>query len=410
MPALDDLRVLDLTRVLGGPYCTMLLADLGADVVKIEPPGGDFVRETPPFHGDDDSFGGYFQSINRGKRSLELDFTDEQDREDFLSLVEAADVVVENYRTGTMEKFDLEYERLAEINPQLVYAAMRGFGDPRTVESPKQDEPAFDLVAQALGGIMHGTGQEDGPPTKVGFGIGDIFTGVLHAVNILAALHYRERTGVGQFVDTAMYDSMVSLAERAVYQYSYTGEVPDRCGNAHPTLFPYNAFEAEDGHVVIAALTDRHWRNLCERMGRPAWAVDYSDAEDRLAHRDRLREGIAEWVAAQTVEDVLETLNGAVPSSHVQDISDVYECEHAHQRNMLIEAELPEADETVTIAGTPIKMAKTPPEPGARAPLLDEHRDELVDADHERTPEPGASEQGSGTGTVDVPKGQSQDD
>ena len=420
MSALDDVRVLDLTRVLGGPYCTMLLADLGADVVKVEPPGGDFVRETPPFHEDDDSFGGYFQSINRGKRSLELDFTDEEDREDFLSLVEAADVVVENYRTGTMEKFGLEYERLAEINPQLVYAAMRGFGDPRTVESPKQDEPAFDLVAQALGGVMHQTGQRDGPPTKVGFGIGDIFTGVLHAVNILAALHYRDRTGVGQFVDTAMYDSMVSLAERAVYQYSYTGEVPERCGNAHPTLFPYNAFEAKDGYVVIAALTDRHWRNLCERMERPEWAVDYPDAEDRLEHRDELREGIAEWVAAHTVDEILDTLNGAVPSSHVQDVSDVYECEHAQKRNMLVEAELPDADDTVTIAGTPIKMAKTPPEPGDRAPLLDEHRDELLGAGPERPPQPNAEPEaepepepdaGEGdSGTAGFPTGRSQDD
>ncbi|MWV39242.1 succinyl-CoA:mesaconate CoA-transferase [Natrialba sp. INN-245] len=379
MSALDDVCVLDLTRVLGGPYCTMLLADMGADVVKIEPPGGDFVRQTPPFHDDDDSFGGYFQSINRGKRSLELDFTDERDREEFRSLVETADVVVENYRSGTMEKFGLEYERLAEINPRLVYAAMRGFGDPRTVSSPRQDEPAFDLVAQALGGIMHHTGQEDGPPTKVGFGVGDIFTGVLHAVNILGALHYRDRTGVGQFVDTAMYDAMISLAERAVYQHSYTGENPTRCGNAHPTLFPYNAFEAEDGYVVIAALTDRHWRNLCERMDRPEWAVDYPEASDRLAHRDRLEEGIADWVATLSVESVLSELNGAVPCGPVQDITDVYDSEHAHQREMLVEAELPHSEETVTIAGTPIKMAKTPPSPGERAPLLDEHRSEIVD-------------------------------
>ncbi|MFP8952573.1 succinyl-CoA:mesaconate CoA-transferase [Natrialbaceae archaeon A-arb3/5] len=389
MSALDDVRVLDLTRVLGGPYCTMLLADMGADVVKIEPPGGDFVRETPPFHDDDDSFGGYFQSINRGKRSLELDFTDEQDRADFCSLVESADVVVENYRAGTMEKFGLEYERLAQLNPQLVYAAMRGFGDPRTVPSPKQDEPAFDLVAQALGGIMHNTGQEDGPPTKVGFGIGDIFTGVLHTVNILGALHYRDRTGVGQFVDTAMYDAMLSLGERAVYQYSYTGEVPKRQGNSHPTLFPYNAFEAEDGHIVIAALTDRHWRNLCEKMGRPEWAVDYADSADRLEHRDHLEAEISEWVASGTVESVLNALNGDVPSSRVQDIADVYDCEHAHQREMLVEAELPNTDETVTVAGTPIKMSKTPPEPGERAPLLDEHRGDLLDRDESVEPEQG---------------------
>ncbi len=359
----------------------MLLADLGADVVKIEPPGGDFVRETPPFHEDDDSFGGYFQSVNRGKRSLELDFTDETDREHFRSLVEEADVLVENYRVGTMEKFGLEYERLAEINPQLVYASMRGFGDPRTGESPKQHEPAFDLVAQALGGIMHLTGQEDGPPTKVGFGIGDIFTGVLHAVNILAAVHYRDRTGVGQFVDTAMYDAMISLAERAVYQYSYTGEVPKRQGNSHPTLFPYNAFEAADGYVVVAALGDNHWASLCEAMGRPEWVVDYPDARDRLEARDELRAAIGDWVADRTVDEVCSALGDDVPCAPVQTVADVYECEHAERREMLVESALPDAEGTVTIAGTPLKMTKTPPSPGERAPLLDEHRGELLETD-----------------------------
>ncbi|WP_121744940.1 succinyl-CoA:mesaconate CoA-transferase [Natronorubrum halophilum] len=388
MTALDDVRVLDLTRVLGGPYCTMLLADLGADVVKIEPPGGDFVRETPPFHEADERFGGYFQSVNRGKRSLELDFDDEADRAAFRSLVDDADVVVENYRVGTMEKFDLEYEQLAERNPRLVYAAMRGFGDPRTGSSPKQDEPAFDLVAQALGGVMHQTGQADGPPTKVGFGVGDIFTGVLHAVNILAALHHRERTGRGQFVDTAMYDAMVSLAERSVYQYSYTDEVPDRDGNSHPTLFPYNAFEADDGYVVIAALTDGHWHGLCEAMERPGWVVEYSSGPERLEARDDLRPAIAEWVARRSVADVINALRGTVPCAPVQDVADVYDCDHVSQREMLVEAELPGTDETVTIAGTPIKMAETPPTPGDRAPLLDEHRSELLEPAVGPRPEP----------------------
>ncbi len=381
MPALDDVCVLDLTRVLGGPYCTMLLADLGADVVKVEPPGGDFVRETPPFHSTADAYGGYFQSVNRGKRSVELDFNEPADRDDFRRLVEQADVLVENFRVGTMEKFNLEYERLTAINPELIYASMRGFGDPRTGSTPKQNEPAFDLVAQAMGGVMHMTGHESGPPTKVGLGVGDIFTGVLHAVNILAALHYREQTGVGQFVDTAMYDSMISLAERTVYQYSLTEEAPKRQGNSHPTLFPYNAFEAEDGYIVVAALGDNHWQALCEAMDRPEWAVAYPHANDRLEHRDELREAIASWVADRTVDDALEALNPAVPSGPVQTVADVYECEHATRRKMLIESALPGTDETVTIAGTPIKMTKTPPEPGDRAPLLDEHREELLEPD-----------------------------
>ncbi len=409
MSALDDVCVLDLTRVLGGPYCTMLLADLGADVCKVEPPGGDFVRETPPFHSEADPYGGYFQSVNRGKRSIELDFNDPADRDDFRTLVERADVLVENFRVGTMEKFDLEYERLAAINPELIYASMRGFGDPRTGATPKQDEPAFDLIAQAMGGVMHLTGQESSPPTKVGLGVGDIFTGVLHAVNILAALHYRQRTGVGQFVDTGMYDSMISLAERTIYQHSSTGEVPKRQGNSHPTLFPYNAFEAKDGYIVVAALGDNHWTALCEAMERPEWALEYPHANDRLEHREKLRTAIEGWVADRTVEDALDRLRPGVPSGPVQDVSDVYACEHAKNREMLIETELPHTDETVTVAGTPIKMSKTPPEPGDRAPLLDEHREELL----ENTPlaDLEARTRGDGDGRrVEISDGGTQDD
>jgi len=197
MGALSDLRVLDLTQVLAGPYCTMLLADMGADVVKIERPGGDLIRPNPPFAegAEAEPYGGYFQSVNRGKRSLELDLGDGDDREAFLSLVEEADVVVENYRAGTMEKFDCSYETLREHNPEAVYASIRGFGDPRTGETDRQGQPSFDLIAQALGGVMEITGQEDGPPTKVGPGIGDLFTATLSAVGILAAIHHREQTG-----------------------------------------------------------------------------------------------------------------------------------------------------------------------------------------------------------------------
>ncbi|WP_158056632.1 succinyl-CoA:mesaconate CoA-transferase [Halorussus halophilus] len=390
MAALDDVRVLDLTQVLAGPYCTMLLADLGADVVKIERPGGDLIRPNPPFVGDEDAYGGYFQSVNRGKRSLEMDLTDEEDREDFLGLVEDADVVVENFRAGTMEKFGLEYERLRERNPQLVYASIRGFGDPRTGETNRQGQPSFDLIAQALGGVMQITGQEDGPPTKVGPGIGDLFTATLNAVGILAALHHRDRSregdescedgesGEGQYVDTAMYDSMISMCERTIYQHSYTGEVPERRGNSHPTLFPYNAFEARDGYVVIAAFGDNHWSALCEAMDRPDLAAEFPTAEDRLKNRKSLREEIADWTSERTADELCKLLEGSVPSAPVQDASDVFADPHVHARDMLVEVEQPGTDEQVTIAGSPIKLSETPTKPGERAPLLDEHRAELL--------------------------------
>jgi len=380
MGALDDLRVLDLTQVLAGPYCTMLLADMGADVVKIERPGGDLIRSNPPFYDDADAeaYGGYFQSVNRGKRSVELNLGDDADREDFLSLIERADVVVENYRAGTMEQFDLGYETLRERNPELIYSSIRGFGDPRTGETHRQGQPSFDLVAQALGGVMEITGQEDGPPTKVGPGVGDLFTAALNAVGILAAVHHRDRTGEGQYVDTAMYDAMISLCERTVYQHSYDGAAPTRQGNSHPTLFPYDAFETADGYVVIAAFGTNHWRELCEAMDRPDLAAEYPDRASRLANRESLREAIVEWTRRRPTDDVLDALDG-LPTAPVQDAADIAADPHVEAREMRVGVDQPGADAGVAIAGNPIKMTETPTRPGERAPLLDEHREELLE-------------------------------
>ena len=391
MSALADLRVLDLTQVLAGPYCTMLLADMGADVVKVERPGGDLIRENPPYVADSESeaYGGYFQSVNRGKRSLELDLRTDRDRDAFLSLVERADVVVENFKAGTMEKFDCGYETLRERNPELIYSSIRGFGDPRTGETHRQGQPSFDLIAQALGGVMEITGQEDGPPTKVGPGVGDIFTAALNAVGILAAVHHREHTGEGQYVDTAMYDCMVSLAERAVYQYSCDGESPTRQGNSHPTLFPYDAFEAADGYVVIAAFSDDHWATLCEAMDRPDLTAEYPDAGSRLANRDALRVEIADWTRSRDSATILDLLDGRVPAAPVQTTADIFDDPHVRDRAMLADVSQPGADEPMTVAGSPIKMSETMPEPRGRAPMLDEHRAELLG---ENSDEPGGAQ------------------
>ncbi|MHC3438265.1 succinyl-CoA:mesaconate CoA-transferase [Natrialbaceae archaeon A-gly3] len=380
MGALSNLRVLDLTQVLAGPYCTMLLADMGADVVKIERPGGDLIRSNPPYVSDPEkeAYGGYFQSVNRGKRSIELDLGDGQDREDFLSLVEEADVVVENYRAGTMEKFDLGYETLREHNPEIIYSTIRGFGDPRTGETHRQGQPSFDLIAQALGGVMEITGQAEGPPTKVGPGIGDLFTAALNCVGILAAVNHREQTGEGQHVDTGMYDSMISMAERAIYQQSYTGEPPTRQGNSHPTLFPYNAFEAADGYVVIAAFGTNHWRELCDAMDREDLAQEYPDRASRLENRDFLREEVAEWTRELPSEEICATLEGRIPVAPVQNTEDIFEDPHIHDRDMLVPVEQPGADTEVEIAGSAIKMSETNPEPRGRAPLLGEHQEEIL--------------------------------
>lgn len=407
--ALTDLRVLDLTRILGGPFCTMLLADLGADVVKIEPPGGEYIRSTPPYYeSPEESYGGYFQSINRGKRSLELDLTQHDDRDIFLELADDADVIVENYRAGTMERFGLEYERLRDRNPSLIYASIRGFGDPRTGKTNRQNEPAFDLVAQALSGVMSVNGHPDDPPTKFGLGIGDIFTGVLNAVGILAAIHHRDRTGTGQYVDTAMYDSMILLCERAVYHYSYTGDIHGRHGNSHPTLFPYNAFETSNGMVVIAALSDSHWRTLCAAMDRPDLGDRYTDQLARLEHRNRLTSLIENWTSQRSTDDVLKALTPEVPCAPIQDIRDVFEDDDTRVREMLYEVEHPGADTRVEIAGQPIKMTKTQTHPRGRAPLLDEHRDEILTELHGSESEGKATAGNNTPDQVDPPAGQQE--
>ncbi|AEH37767.1 succinyl-CoA:mesaconate CoA-transferase [Halopiger xanaduensis] len=387
MGALSNLRVLDLTQVLAGPYCTMLLADMGADVVKIERPGGDLIRSNPPYVDDpeEEAYGGYFQSVNRGKKSLELDFNDDEDRADFLSLVEEADVVIENYRAGTMEKYDLGYETLREHNPQLIYSSIRGFGDPRTGETHRQGQPSFDLIAQALGGVMEITGQEDGPPTKVGPGIGDLFTATLNCIGILAAVNHREQTGEGQYVDTGMYDSMLSMTERAIYQQSYTGEAPTRQGNSHPTLFPYDAFETADGYAVVAAFGTNHWRELCSALDRPDLAEEYPTAADRLEHREELRAQIADWAADLETDDLVDRLEGRVPAAPVQTTEEIFDDPHVRDRDMLVPVEQPGTGEDVEIAGNPIKMTATPPEPRGRAPLLDEHREDVLGEESEVT-------------------------
>src|SRR6056297_1671126 len=380
MGALSNLRVLDLTQVLAGPYCTMLLADLGADVVKIERPGGDMICSNPPFVDDpeEEAYGGYFQSVNRGKKSIELNFREEEDREDFLSLVEEADIVVENYRSGTMEKYGLGYETLTEYNEDIIYSSIRGFGDPRTGETDRQGQPSFDLIAQALGGVMETTGQPDGPPTKTGPGVGDLFTATLNCIGILAAVNHREQTGEGQYVDTGMYDSMISFTERAIYQQSYTGDAPTRRGNSHPTLFPYNAFETDDGYAVIAAFNNNHWAELCDVMGREDLAEDYPTTPVRLEHRDALREEIAEWTRAQTNDELVSKLEGRVPAAPVQTTEEIFDDPHIHTRDMLVPVEQPGADTDVEIAGNPLKMTETNPKPRGRAPLLDEHREEVL--------------------------------
>jgi crotonobetainyl-CoA:carnitine CoA-transferase CaiB-like acyl-CoA transferase len=248
-------RILDCTQALAGPYCTMLLADLGADVVKIEPPRGDMARALGPHPKDRAGcdYGGYFASINRNKRSVVLDLKAEADRDVFLRLVESADAVVENARVGVMDRLGVGYEALRDRNPALVYVAIRGFGDPRTGKSPYSEWPAFDIVAQSMGGMVGLTGPRGGTGMPAGASVGDLFPGTLAALGLVSALLSARASGRGQFVDVAMYDAVLSLCENIVYKYAADGTVERPKGEGHPVLAPFDVYETADGAAAIAA-------------------------------------------------------------------------------------------------------------------------------------------------------------
>lgn len=374
--------IVDLTSMLAGPFATMVLADLGADVIKIEPPRGDFIRDQGPYTDDDERhiYGGYFQSVNRNKRSVVLDLKTEEGRASLLSIVQGADGLVENFRNGVMDSLGLSYERLREVNPRLVYGAIRGFGDSRTGASPMQDWPAYDVTVQALSGFMEITGEPGGPPTKAGPGIGDTVPALFAVIGFLAALQQARRDGSGSFVDVAMYDAMLAMSERTVYQHSYTGEIPSRVGNTHPLLCPFDVAPTSDGWVSIAAPSPVHWDRLCDTIGRPDLKDDErtKDNVHRLRNREIVRAAIEAWTTVHTKVEIMELLGGRVPVAPVNNIEDIFQDPHVRARNMLVEVNHPGSLHPVTIANSPIRFAGQPGTAPRRAPMLGEHTDEVL--------------------------------
>lgn len=374
---LKGVRVVDLTHALSGPYATMLLSDMGADVLKIESPAGDLARHAGPFHAEDSirDFGGYFQSVNRGKRGIVLNLKSPEDVDVLRSLVADADVLVENFSVGVMDRLGLSYESLSADNPRLIYAAVRGFGDTRSGESPYLEWPAFDIVVQAMAGLMGITGTEDGNPIKVGPGIGDIFPGTMLALGITSALYETRGSGIGQFVDVAMYDAVLALCERIIFQNSYTGEVPHPQGNRHPLLSPFDVLPTVDGWVAIAAPNDVRWRALCELMERPDLAADESLATNalRVARRHEIFDLLADWTRDRSKSEILEILGGKVPVGAVRDAAEIMADPHVAAREMVVHLEHPGVDHPLAVAGTPIKFSRTSTRPERRAPMFDEH-------------------------------------
>ena len=380
---LAGITVIDMTRALAGPYCTMLLADLGADVIKVEPPEGDHTRHLGPYRADDERrlYGGYFQSVNRNKRSVVVDLRSPDGAATVRRLAAQADALVENFRAGVMDAMGLSYESLAAANPRLVYGALRGFGDPRTGAGPYVDRPAFDVVAQAMGGIMAITG-EPGHPTKVGPGVGDIFPAALTAVGVLAAIIEARSTGHGRFVDVAMYDAVLSLCERMIYQHSYLGVIPGGEGNDHPLLCPFGLYRAADGWVTIAAPRDRQWQDLCAAMGRPGLGDDprFATNEARVAARVAVRAELEAWTATRTRAQITDAIADRVPCGPVNTAETIFADPHARARDMLVDLAQPGSGRPVTVAGQPIRFGGARGRPFVRAPLLGEHTEEILGA------------------------------
>ncbi|KQU92825.1 formyl-CoA transferase [Mesorhizobium sp. Root102] len=378
---LKGLRILDMTWMLAGPYCTMLLADLGADVIKVENPTGDPVRKIGP-HPDDDaikSYGGYFQSVNRNKRSLVLNLKTPEGKEDFFELIKQSDAIVENFRAGVMDRLGLSYEIIQAINPAIVYASVRGFGDPRSGETPLNNRPAMDYVVQAMGGLMSITGPQGGPPMKAGPGVGDIFPGAMAAFGVVSALLSAKMTGKGQYVDVAMYDAIVSLNERIVYQYGYTGVTPTSTGNSHPLWSLYNTLPTKDGYICISATFDHEWQTLAKTMGQPELASDprFATADARLANDQAAIDVVTEWTKTRTRAEIVAALSHLISVGPVQMAHDLFEDPHLRTRNMIVELEHPGSSKKVSVAGTPVRFLGTPIDGHTRAPQLGEHTNEV---------------------------------
>ncbi len=367
--ALNDLLVLDLTRVLAGPFCTMLLADLGARVIKIETPWcGDDARAYGPFVNGESM---YFASLNRNKESLAIDLKSESGRAVFLRLVERADVLVENFRPGTMEKLGLDYNRLRSVNPRLVYAACSGFGQ----TGPYRLKPAYDVIVQAMGGVMSLTGHPGGEPTRVGVSVGDITAGLYTAVGILAALEARHQTGSGQLVDVAMLDCQVAILENAIARFQATGEVPRPIGNRHPSITPFTAVKASDAELVIAAGNDTLWARLCQAIERPELEKDprYATNELRTQNYESLQTILNEAFSGRERGEWLAILEEAgVPSGPINNIADIMADPQVESRQMLVEIDHPVAGRIKT-AGSPVKLSEVPTAGPRPSPLLGQH-------------------------------------
>ncbi|MEM9621907.1 MAG: CoA transferase [Pseudomonadota bacterium] len=390
---LKDVTVIDCTMALAGPFGTALLADLGANVVKVEPPRGDAFRPLPPTSPDYANagkqdpetategvdYGAAFATVNRNKRSVVLDFKDPADREALLQLCEQADIIVENMRAGVMDKLGLGYDVIKQRNPRIVYGAVRGFGDPRTGASPYASWPCYDIVAQSMGGLVNLTGPTDESGYPCGIAVGDVYPGTLMALGVISALHHARQTGIGQFVDVAMYDSMLTFTGTALGGYGHGGTMSGPQGRHSRGLMPFGVYPAKDGSVAIGAPGAAHWQALCEAMERPD-LIDDERARNtfvRVKNGEFIIEQISLWSATKTKQEILQLLGGRVPCGPVNTAEEIFNDPHVAQRDMLVTYQPQGDNPPATIVGSPIKFTATPAGVYGRPPRLGEHDTEI---------------------------------
>ena len=371
---LDGMKVLDLTRVLAGPYATMLLGDLGAEVIKIEQPDtGDESRNFGPFK---NGFSLYFMSVNRGKQSVTLNLKTERGQAIFKQLLKQTDILVENFRPGTMQKLGLDYDTLKDEYPALIYAACSGFGQ----TGPYAQQGAYDMIIQGMGGIISITGEPDGPPVRVGTSISDITAALFTTIGVLSALHHRNRTGSGQFVDVAMLDSLVAVLENAVVRYFATGEAPKPLGARHPAITPFEAFASADGHVIIALGNDTLWAKFCEHLDRHELISDerFRTNADRTENHSELFPILSEIMSQRPTDDWIDALGGiGVPCGPINAMDKVVSHPQVQAREMITRIAHDITGE-VEVPGVPIKLSETPGNVDAPAPSLGEHTTKVL--------------------------------
>jgi CoA:oxalate CoA-transferase len=371
---LQGVRVLDMTWALAGPFSSMILADLGAEVIKVEnPDGGDPSRKNFPFIKEVSS---YFLSVNRGKKSITVNLQHPRGKEIIRGLVKKSDILVENFRPGVMDRLGLGYKSLRELNPRIIYAACSGFGQ----TSPYANRPAYDVIVQGMGGTLSITGEAGGGPVRVGFSIGDLGGGVFTALGVLSALHERERSGEGQMVDVSMLDCQIAFLENAFTRYFATGEIPERIGTRHPVLTPFQAYPTRDGYLVVAAARDPSWQKFCKVIQREDLVMDprFKGNQVRTKNHKELEKEVTQALKGKTTAEWVDLMIQAdIPCGPVNSVPELAENPHTRAREMIAEVKHSKAG-SLKVVNSPIKLSRTPVKLEKADPTLGENTEEIL--------------------------------